>query len=111
MKRASVAVLGGLTAGVVLVAIVAETGESGLGSLPAGLGRAEWALPFVVGAFVGLVAWWALTALADQEPPLHTEAACPACGRPILDDWRLCPDCGTLVERASNTPEERPARS
>jgi endogenous inhibitor of DNA gyrase (YacG/DUF329 family) len=110
MKRASIAVLGGLTAGVVLVAIVAaETSESGLGSLPAGLGSAEWALPFVVGSFVGLFAWWALTALADRERPLHTEAACPACGRPILDDWRLCPECGTLVERASKGPEERPA--
>ena len=109
VKRAGIAVLGGLVAGTVLVVAIAGADEKGLAQLHR-LGAGEWALPFVAAVCVGLIAWWAIGAMGDEEPPLHMEAACPACGRPILDDWRLCPDCGTRVERASERPTESPAR-
>ena len=104
VKRAGLAVLGGLVAGAVLIVTIAGADKAGLAQLHR-LGIAEWALPFVVGTCVGFIAWWTIGAIGDEEPPLHVEAACPACGRPILDDWRLCPDCGTLVERASERPK------
>lgn len=25
--------------------------------------------------------------------------ACPSCGRDVLEDWRLCPYCGSLLDR------------
>jgi len=109
VKRAGIAALGGLVAGAVLIIAIAGADGDGLVRLHS-LGAAEWALPFVAAVCVGLITWWAIGAMGDDEPPLHVEAACPACGRPILDDWRLCPDCGTLVERASERPTERPAR-
>ena len=109
VKRASFAALGGLVAGAVFIAMLADTDASGLGPFHR-LGAIEWALPFGAGACVGLIGWWALGALGGEDLPLHTEAACPACGRPILDDWRLCPDCGTLVEHAPTAPDEGPAR-
>lgn len=109
VKREGIAILGGFVAGTVMTIAIAGADKDGLAQLHR-LGAAEWALPFVVAVCVGLIAWWAMGAIGDEELPLHVESACPACGRPILDDWRLCPDCGTLVERASERPAERPAQ-
>jgi hypothetical protein len=100
--RLGFAVLGGLAAVSVLIAVVVQMDESGLSRLY-NIGQIEWFVPIAVGASVGLVAWSALGGLSGDDSPSHTEAACPACGRPILDDWRLCPDCGTLVTHSATT--------
>lgn len=97
-KRIGFAVLGGLASVSVLTAVAAELDDSGLARLY-NLGVLEWIVPIVAGASVGVCAWLVLKALPeDTEASTHTEEACPACGRLILDDWRLCPHCGTLVE-------------
>jgi len=63
-----------------------------------GLEAFEWAVPLAAGLFVGLSAW---VLLGDPESgdrgASHTETHCPACGRVILCDWRLCPHCGALI--------------
>ena len=102
-KRAGFAVLSGLIAAAVLILMLAEGDDAGLAHLHS-LGGGEWAFPFVVGACVGLVAWWGLGARSGAERSLVSQASCPMCGRPIRDDWRLCPDCGTLVKGSSAKP-------
>jgi predicted amidophosphoribosyltransferase len=59
-------------------------------------------VPVVAGVAAGALAWLVLDGVhGEEDAPLHSAAACPACGRPMLDDWRLCPHCGTLVGRES----------
>ena len=110
VKRAGLAVLSGLVAAAVLILMMAEGDEAGLAHLRS-LGGLEWAFPFAVGACVGLVAWWGLGTRTAEERLEGGQAPCPACGRPIRDDWRLCPDCGTLVERGSAKSSEGPVRA
>ena len=58
----------------------------------------ELAVPLAAGAVIGLGAWALLDdpAPALQDSP-HAEVACPTCGQTILEDWRLCPYCGSFV--------------
>jgi len=106
VKRLGFAVLGGLLVVSMLTAVVAEIDGSGWAQLYS-LGVLEWIVPIVAGASVGAVAWMILGAMPGAaEPPLHTEEACPACGRLILDDWRLCPHCGTLVTHGCDAHQD-----
>jgi hypothetical protein len=100
IRRFGLAVLGGLMAVSVLVAVVAQVDEFGF-VRPYNLGLLEWVVPVIAGVAVAAVAWLVLEGLPEEDEDLpHAAASCPACGRLILDDWRLCPHCGTLVEDA-----------
>ena len=110
-KRAGFAVLSGLVVAAVLILMMADGDEAGLAHLHS-LGGLAWTFPFVVGACVGLVAWWGLgAARTGGERFEGGQASCPVCGRQIRIDWRLCPDCGTLVEGGSAKSSERPVRA
>ncbi|MDR3686351.1 MAG: zinc ribbon domain-containing protein [Coriobacteriia bacterium] len=66
-----------------------------------GLRTLELGVPLAAGAVIGLGAW----ALLDDPVPApqdasYAEMACPVCGRAILEDWRLCPYCGSFVATA-----------
>jgi hypothetical protein len=48
---------------------------------------------------VGAILWYVLA--RDDAPdlrPLTDAAHCSNCGHTVVDDWRLCPYCGTFVE-------------
>jgi hypothetical protein len=67
----------------------------------------EWAVPLVVGGLVGLTGWM----LLDGTTPTGSEAryaetTCPACGRAVLQDWRLCPHCGAFLVAGPTSPSE-----
>jgi hypothetical protein len=58
----------------------------------------EWVVPLTAGAVVGLAAWMLLDGSTPSPPDsLHAETECPACGRAVLRDWRLCPHCGAFI--------------
>jgi len=61
------------------------------------------ALPVLALLVVAGATWFVLTRriAPDEEPQAYVE--CGACGRSILEDWRLCPYCGSRVE-----PEQAP---
>jgi hypothetical protein len=108
-KRIGFAVLGGLAVVSVLIAVGTEAHDAGMTSLLS-FGSLEWVVPFVVLASVGLFAWLALAPRDSEEPPAHAEATCPVCGRSMLDDWRLCPECGTLVDEHEAPAEQLSTR-
>jgi hypothetical protein len=56
-------------------------------------------VPFVVVASAGVIVW--ISTKADGPTGSRTQAkACSSCGATVLDDWRLCPDCGRFIERS-----------
>ena len=101
VTRVMLAVVGALlTAGTLALAFTGTLGKGKLSMTWAGI---EWALPLVAGAAVGVLAWTFLVERAQprQETPKRIELACPSCGRPILESWRLCPHCGALISEVS----------
>jgi hypothetical protein len=99
VKRIGFAVLGGLATVSLFTLLAAEAEDRGLARLH-GFGIFEWVVPVLLGASVGVAAWLVLRSLPpERDVPELSEEACPACGRLILDDWRLCPHCGTLLEQ------------
>lgn len=72
-----------------------------LGLSRVGIDGAEWLVPLVAVAAIGVVAWGVLrTSRAGSEDDGKT-ACCPSCGRPVRADWRLCPNCGAFLDSAS----------
>ena len=49
-----------------------------------------------VGLLAGGLAWVALGDARDV-PSSARARACGNCGSLVLDDWRLCPDCGRFI--------------
>ena len=105
-------VLGAATAATALLVALGlaalRGGDSALSQL-LGLRTLELGVPLAAGAVIGLAAW----ALLEDPPPTpqdvsYAEMACPTCGRNILEDWRLCPYCGSLVA-ATESRGTRPA--
>jgi hypothetical protein len=97
-RRIGLTVLGGLAAVSLVAVLITEIDAAGFGRA-GDTGGLAWLAPVVVGASIGVVAWLALRALPRESAASpRAEHGCPACGRLILDDWRLCPHCGTLVE-------------
>ncbi len=82
-----------------------ETGWAGFTlTAPAG-----WLAPILAVAIIGGVAW----ALLGQEPRDRdhmnvSHDSCPACGRSILGQWRMCPYCGEML--AQRWADERGTR-
>lgn len=97
--------LSGIAAGVVLMAAVLSlvNGESGFAFCTA-TGRLGWLVPLVAGLVIGAVS---LSLLADrgEEPSSDSRAwdagaVCDACGAPVVEVWRLCPNCGHILGAA-----------
>ena len=97
VTKVALIVLGTLvTAGTLVLAFSGMLGKGRLTIASTGVG---WALPLIAGGVVGVLAW---TLLVDRthprgETPKRLEVACPTCGRPVLESWRLCPYCGAFT--------------
>ena len=66
-----------------------------------------WVVPLTVGALLALVALLLVersSGPADEGVPAAT--SCAACGKPIIEEWRLCPHCGELLECELTLPVE-----
>lgn len=68
--------------------------------------------PLLVGVMVGAIAWLLLRSESETGSPAHGKV-CAGCGSPILENWRLCPDCGRFIEHpeAGDGPPTTGARS
>lgn len=104
-KRIGLAIIGASVAMWLVLTAVARADAAGLAAAYP-LGAFGWMVPVAAGAAVGLVAWVALGTgtASDPDSIIRDEHPCAACGRMILDDWRLCPYCGTLVDDGSGEP-------
>ncbi len=68
-----------------------------------------WGLALIVGTLVALVALLLLEPQRDLEVPSSATSPCGTCGKPTLEEWRLCPYCGQMLECGVPLPmrEER----
>jgi hypothetical protein len=57
-----------------------------------------WGLALIVGTLVSLVALLLLEPHREVDPPGRTASSCAACGKPTLEEWRMCPYCGQMLE-------------
>jgi len=57
-----------------------------------------WGLALIVGTLVSLVALLLLEPQREVDAPGRTASSCAACGKPTLEEWRLCPHCGQMLE-------------
>ena len=71
------------------------------------LGVPAWMVPVLAGILLGLVV------LLLFDPPIDApgsdvtiDASCAACGKQIIEVWRLCPHCGQLLECDMSLPIE-----
>ena len=107
VRRIVYAILGGLTLAALLTAVLAVTnGTQGIAYCTAS--RFGWMVPLFAGLVIGGVALLLLDSRgSDRESIRDTSApwACPACDKPILEDWRMCPHCGQLLACDMSTPE------
>lgn len=105
MKRTLLAgttgtLLGSLATGVALFAVVAYfnrgTGFS-FCTATTGLG---WTVPLITGLLIAGVVVLLLGSAEDttEAPPELRSSTCSACGTSIIDEWRMCPHCGELLE-------------
>jgi len=98
-------VLGGIAVAVSLLGllVVADAGRGFAGSVATT--AFGWMIPLVAGALVGVASWLLLVGRENDEAAsdLHS-SACEACGQPIIEDWRLCPHCGTITDRSARAP-------
>lgn len=88
----SVTAVGGIV-GLLLVSLSGRGFDSSTARIALG-----WTLPLFSAAIAGGVSWLLLSDrdVTDPEVPVTT-AHCGACGSAMVEDWRLCPYCGTLV--------------
>lgn len=110
--RVSVAVLGGIAVAVSLLGLlmIANAGRGFAGC--AATTAFGWTIPLIAGGLVGVASWLLLTGHEGDDigDDLHS-SACAVCGQPIIEEWRLCPYCGTITDRpstATRTNEQQP---
>jgi hypothetical protein len=53
--------------------------------------------PFAVGLMAAVLGWLLFNSESRDDSP-DTDKACLHCGSTVLDDWRICPDCGRFIE-------------
>jgi hypothetical protein len=99
--------MGGLAAVTALVAFgVLMSMRSGI-SMRAGQAPL-WAVPLVAGAAVGVLSWFLLSGVSTAEEPADDRriaVACAHCGNTVLEDWRICPHCGSTSNLVSAQDE------
>jgi len=109
LLRATVAALGGLAAVTALFAFwVMASVRTGI--VVGGANAPLWAVPVVAGVAVGILSWFLLTGgptAQEPEDDRATTIACTNCGNSVMEDWRLCPHCGS--SRTSVGPSDRSA--
>ena len=107
VRRIVYAVLGGLALAALLIAALAvANGTQGIAYCTAS--RFGWMVPLFAGLVIGGVALLLLDSRNTGRESIRDTSApsvCPACDKPILEDWRMCPHCGQLLSCDMNTPE------
>ena len=63
-----------------------------------------WGVALIVGTLVSLVALLLLEPQREVDAPGRTASSCAACGKPTLEEWRLCPYCGQMLECDMSLP-------
>lgn len=104
LTTVGVLIVGGALFGLLLV-INADEGFAGC----TGTTRFGWIAPLLAASIIGGLAW----ILLGQEPhgdglDAPPAASCTSCGREVLDRWRLCPYCGTMLHLESTNRGESP---
>ncbi|MDZ4063806.1 MAG: zinc ribbon domain-containing protein [Coriobacteriia bacterium] len=80
------------------LAIAIETG-GGIGGCTTTVAF-RWFVPLVAAAVIGGVAVMLLDGHPSESVSVDTlqSGACAVCGSAIIDEWKLCPHCGALLE-------------
>jgi len=109
MTGTIVGIAGAFLAVVLVVGIIAGASSGGglgafIGSLPV-----VWVVGLAAVLVIATLAWFLLDA---GEPPRGSKSAeehrCPGCNRAILHQWRMCPYCGTMLDRGDSVAESAP---
>lgn len=87
--------LAGLAFGTLMALAVLALVLSMARAVPAAPG---WGFALVAGTLVALVALLLLEPVAEPTTPDLVASSCVACGKPTIEEWRLCPHCGRLLE-------------
>jgi predicted RNA-binding Zn-ribbon protein involved in translation (DUF1610 family) len=104
VKRLALVIAGGFVLTGVVLAMLAFLESGYLGdSSAASFG---WIIPVVAGTVIGVVAFLLLDSdrSATEADVGLKSTTCSACGAEIIEDWRMCPDCGEVLD------EERAVR-
>jgi len=104
-----VGVAGAVLAVVLVVGLIARASEGcgleGLiGSFPV-----VWVVGLVAVLVIVTLAWFLLDGgepRRDSDPVEGRQ--CPGCNRAILRQWRMCPYCGTMLDRAEPVADSLP---
>lgn len=57
-----------------------------------------WGVAAAVGTLVALVVLLLTEPVGEGGSADLTVSTCPACGKSTIDEWRLCPHCGQMLE-------------
>lgn len=94
-----------VTVALLVVVVAAVNGRDGLHHSTAALAFG-WTVPFIAGALIAVSSWALLVRAPD--PPTSSATSnsvrCPRCDAPVLDDWRLCPNCGARLAQVPAPP-------
>lgn len=63
-----------------------------------------WGLALIVGTLVALVALLLLEPISESHDADLVITSCAACGKPTLDEWRMCPYCGQMLQCDMSVP-------
>ncbi len=58
-----------------------------------------WLVPPLSGALIGGVAWLLMERRGENKTPGELQrATCPVCASPVITEWRMCPQCGNMLD-------------
>lgn len=113
-KHVAFMALGSLAgAGLVLLALSFVNGGDGFAFCTA-TARFGWVVPLIAGLVIGGVSLLLLDGGSRREPEQARELgarSCMSCGSSVIDEWRMCPDCGELLECDVNAQHISPERA
>jgi hypothetical protein len=98
IKRLALVVAGGFVLTGVVLAAVTFLGETySPDSTTAAYG---WIIPIITGAVIGLVAFLLLDTedVASGTDVGLRSTSCASCGAEVIDEWRMCPHCGAMLD-------------
>lgn len=99
LKRLALAVIGGLFLTALIFGVaVALSSQNRLGTCTVVM-TYGWVVPLVSGLIIGFVALLLLDSarVTGGHESARCDSDCPSCGKPIDDDWRMCPHCGEML--------------
>ncbi|MDZ4179291.1 MAG: hypothetical protein U1E29_08680 [Coriobacteriia bacterium] len=107
-RRSGIAILVGLAVvalvGVLLFARSVDEGALCTIATPFGWLVAALAAAAILGSGFALLGW--TRDRPEREAPTPRASACTACGRGIIEGWRMCPHCGSLLACDMRLPSQ-----